>query len=82
MSDPFLINTCLEVLENSRGYMVPETTVIGHVNMLLGERRDDQVIRDALAFAKDQGWAKSEVDTYGRKKWWITDAGRIQRKNG
>jgi len=80
MRDAALISTCLEVLDNSRGYMVPESTVIGHVNILLGEPKQDQQIRDALIFAKDNGWASREVDAYGRNKWWITDAGRIERK--
>lgn len=80
MRDPALVASVLEVLDNSRGYMVPEQTVVTHVNILLPAPRQDQEIRDTLMFCKDQGWAQREVDAYQRNKWWITDSGRIERQ--
>jgi len=78
MIEKRITRAVLKVLQASEGYMLPESLLLAEADLRLVPPAAAEDIQENLQFCQQQGWARNEVDAYRVKKWWITDAGKIE----
>ena len=81
MIDPLICKLILQSLDQCRGLMLPETTLLAQVNIVLPEPIPDAEIREHAQWCIDQGWALTKTDEFRRRKYWITESGQIRLRS-
>lgn len=78
MIEQRITRAILKTLAASDGYMLKENLLMDEAALRIVPPAASETISENLQFCQQQGWAMNEVDVYRVKRWWITDAGKIE----
>jgi hypothetical protein len=78
MIEQRITRAILKTLAASEGYMLTENLLMDEAALRIVPPAPAPAILENLQFCQQQGWAMNEVDVYRVKRWWITDAGKIE----
>lgn len=74
------ISAMLGCLAAAEGGLIASAVLHGQVNLQLDRPLTLSDFEELLAYCEVQRWAMGHEDTFGRKKWAITDNGVIARR--
>lgn len=75
---PDVVIHVLKVLVLCKHFKLPQTALFERVRIRAGEELQDDSLLEAVFFAEGKGWLQSDVNAFGAKRYWITQAGEIQ----
>lgn len=79
MNDEVLDREILSILAVQDSYPL-SLTLLQSFLISSGIRTDNQSVLVRLQWLKDRGWADFSVNDYRVQNWFITDAGKVRRR--
>jgi hypothetical protein len=74
-----IVQALLKVLALSQGFKVPQPSLFEQALMHLGDGVTHDALLEHIQFAESQGWVRHDLNVYRVPRWWITEAGQIER---
>jgi hypothetical protein len=75
---PDIVIHILKVLSLCKHFKLPQPALFERVRIRSGEDLPHDVMLENLTFAESKGWLATDVNAFGTKRYWITEAGEIQ----